>query len=179
MFGRSCGTWPGSKVTRGNGRSGPQMAGHSDGKGWIICTCLRELMLERGRSKTCFCEAERVRPRPQASGDASSHSQDKNKDFTTLAWSKDERMHQPKTICPRLLSIKCPLNPWAPWTMSMDSLEIVHGISRKSGQSPWILWTKSRELTQTGKRPWTPWMWVQWKAWTMSMDTLDKVREPT
>ena len=35
--------------------------------------------------------------------------------------------------CP---SVKCSLNPWAPWTMSMDSLDIDHGISGKSGQSP-------------------------------------------
>ena len=53
----------------------------------------------------------------------------------------------------------------------MDSLEIRYGISGKSGQCPWILWTKLREPTHTGHCPWT-----QWKIWTLSNDTLDKVQ---
>ena len=53
------------------------------------------------------------------------------------------------------LSGHCPLFPW---TMSMDSLGNVHGLNGKSGQCPWILWTKSREPTQTGQCPWTQWI---------------------
>ena len=51
--------------------------------------------------------------------------------------------------------------------MYMDSLDNVHGLSGKSGQSPWILWTKSREPTQTGQCPWT--------QWTLSTVSLDNV----
>ena len=43
------------------------------------------------------------------------------------------------------------------WTMSMDSLDNVHVLSGKSGQCPWLLWTRSREPTQTGQGPWTQW----------------------
>ena len=32
---------------------------------------------------------------------------------------------------------------------SVESVDIVHGIIGKSGQYPWILWTKSREPNQT------------------------------
>ena len=56
-------------------------------------------------------------------------------------------------------------------TESMGSLDIVHGIGGKSGQSPWILWTKSREPTQTGQCPWT-----QWKVWTLFTYALDNVQ---
>ena len=75
----------------------------------------------------------------------------------------------------------------------MDSLDIVHGIGGKSGQSPWILWTKSREPTQTGQCPWTKWTkstvslvnvhglprqcpWTQWKVWPLFTDALDNVQ---
>ena len=71
-------------------------------------------------------------------------------------------------------------------TESMDSLDIVHGISGKSRQSPWILWTKSREPTQTGQCPWTQWTLrldnvhglsgnCPLSPWIMSVDSLDNV----
>ena len=90
-------------------------------------------------------------------------------------------------------SVKCPLNPWFPWTLFMESVESldkihgysgqsprsplrlrnVHGLSGKSGQCPWILWTKSREPTQTGQCPWAQWTLCPPSPWRMSMDSLD------
>ena len=68
----------------------------------------------------------------------------------------------------------------------MDSLDIVHGICGKSGQSPWILWTKSREPIQTGLCPWTQWICplnlpgqCPWPPWTMSMDSVESVDNST
>ena len=65
-----------------------------------------------------------------------------------------------------------PLN----WTMSMHSLDNVHGLSGKSGQCPWISWTKAREPTQTGQCPWTmstEFMKLSLSPWTMPMDSVD------
>ena len=59
----------------------------------------------------------------------------------------------------------------------MDSLDIVHKISGKSGQSLWILWTKSREPTQTGQCQFTQ-KYSPLSPWTMSMglvESLDNV----
>ena len=53
--------------------------------------------------------------------------------------------------------------------MSMDNLGNVHGLSGKSGQCPWILWTKSREPTQTGQCPWA--------QWTVSMENVHGLRD--
>ena len=53
-FGRSCGTWPKSKVTLGDGSSGPKMAGQSqtrpvqsDGEGWVMSQLSAEYMYMR------------------------------------------------------------------------------------------------------------------------------------
>ena len=66
--------------------------------------------------------------------------------------------------CP---TVECPWTQWTPWTLSMDSMDIYHGLSGQSGQCPWILWTKSSESMDK----------VQWDQpdWTMSMDSVDIV----
>ena len=48
------------------------------------------------------------------------------------------------------------------WTLSMVSVDIVHGLS---GHCPVSPWTKSSETSQTGQCPWT--------EWTLSMDSVD------
>ena len=42
-------------------------------------------------------------------------------------------------------SVESPWTQWTPWTLSMDSVDIYHGLSGQSGQCPWILWTKPSE----------------------------------
>ena len=68
------------------------------------------------------------------------------------------------------------------WTLSMDSLDIVHGLSGIAGHCPLIPGQSSTESMDSldivhglsGHCPWN-----QWKVWTMSMDTMTKSREPT
>ena len=86
-------------------------------------------------------------------------------------------------------SVESPWTQWIPWTLSMDSVDIYHGLSGQSGQCPWILRTKSSESmdkVQLDQPDWTMSMdsvdtvyglsghcpWTQWTVWTLSMDTI-------
>ena len=72
--------------------------------------------------------------------------------------------------CKLNISIQC---PWTQLTISMDSVDNIHGLS---GQCPWTMWTISMDIVQSTRSN-TPAGQCPWNISTESMDFLqtDKV----